>query len=86
MLINATSVIKKYVGETSTSLRTRANGHRFTIERKHRLSSLYTYLKVNADHSALPDYNRLSLGDYILIPIEQKYTAQLLFGRDEFID
>jgi len=34
---------KQYVGETSTPLRIRANGHRFTIERKHRLSSLYTH-------------------------------------------
>ena len=33
---------KQYVAETSTSLCIRANGHRFTIERKHRLSSLYT--------------------------------------------
>ena len=58
---------KQYVGETSTSLRIRGNGHRFPIERKHRLSSLYTHLKVHTDNSSLPDYNRPSLGDYILI-------------------
>jgi len=30
---------------------------------------------VNADNSSLPDYNRPSLGDYILIPIEQIHNS-----------
>ena len=40
------------------------------LKNKHRLSSLYTHLKVHADDTPLPDYNRPSLGDYILILIE----------------
>ena len=60
-------------------------GHGFKIERKHRLSSLYTHLKVHADNSSLSDYNCPSLGDYILIHLN-KYTAPVLIGRTELID
>jgi len=75
MLISSNSVIKTICCETISSLRIRANGHRFTIERKHRLSSLYAHLKVHADDTPLPDYNRPSLGDCILIPIEQIHSS-----------
>ena len=66
---------KQCVAKTISSLRISANGHRFTIERKHRLSALYTHLKVQADDSSLPDYNRRTLCDYILIPIEQIHNT-----------
>jgi len=69
---------KQYIGETSTSLRITANGHRFTSERKHQLSSLYTQVKVHTDNSSLPDYNRPSLGGYILIPTEQIHSSYLI--------
>jgi len=59
----------------NSSLHIRANGHRFTIERKHRLSSLYTHLKEHAYDSFLPHYSRSSLGDYILMPIEQIHSS-----------
>ena len=68
-------IIPYWLGETSTSIRLKANGHRFTFERKHRLSSLYTHLKDQADSSSLSDYNRPSVGDYSLILIEEIHSS-----------
>ena len=63
------------MGETSSSLRIRDNGHRFPIERKHLRSSLFTLLQVHSEDYSLPDYRCPALDDYNLLPIEQILTT-----------
>ena len=64
---------KQYVGETGSSLRVRANGHRFTIKGKHPLSSLYSHLQDHIDGGT--KYFIPSLSEYILTPIEKIPTT-----------
>jgi len=46
------------------------------MEGKHLRSTLCAHLPTHTDDSSLTDYHHPSLGDYILIPIEQIHSTQ----------
>jgi len=86
MIINATSVINNMLTKlvTSTSPRIRVKATDLQLKESIDFFSLYTHLKVHAVNSSLLGYNPPSIGDYILLPIEQ-ILAQVLIGRNELI-
>ena len=62
---------KQDVGETSSSLRIKANDRPFEIKSNHLRSCLLTHLQEYVNESSLPGDHHPSFCDYILIPIEQ---------------